>query len=156
MSPFSYKVSLSGDNEISAEAIGDELDKRIFTWMKHCLLPKLVKWCDQEALADDSSGMISNVPSLSLVDIEEYNDLYNELKVKYGLEMVKVRRKHDRLSFARALNVFGTVDLAGEYRSFEVCLRGRGHCDLFAIDMATGAHRQAINEAPVLRRSWLR
>lgn len=89
VSPFSYKLMLTNDNSISIETIGDELDKRAFTWMKHCLLPKLVKWCDQECV-DDSQGIVSNVPSLSLVDIEEYNDLYNELKIKYGLEMVKV------------------------------------------------------------------
>lgn len=89
VSPFSYKVMLTSDNLISIEAIGDELDKKVFTWMKHCLLPKLVRWCDHE-LGEGSQGTVSSVQSLSLVDIEEYNDLYNELKVKYGLEMVKV------------------------------------------------------------------
>lgn len=90
VSPFSYKVMLTNDNLISIEVIGEEPDNRVFTWIKHCLLPKLVKWCDQE-LGVDSQGLVSNVQSLSLVNIEEYNDLYNELKVKYGLEMVKVR-----------------------------------------------------------------
>lgn len=80
---------LSSDNLISVEVIGDEFDNKVFTWIKHCLLSKFVKWCDQE-LVEDSPGIVSNVQSLSLVDIEEYNDLYNELKTKYGLEMVKV------------------------------------------------------------------
>lgn len=90
VSPFSYTITLMGDNVISIEAIADESDKKLFTWMEHCLLPKLVKWCDQEPFDHDGSGLVSNVQSLSLVDIEEYNDLYNELKLKYGVEMVKV------------------------------------------------------------------
>lgn len=89
VSPFSYKVTLTTDNLISVEVIGDEPDKRAFTWIKYCLLPKLVRWCDHE-LGEDSQGTVSSVQSLSLVDVEEYNDLYNELKIKYGLEMVKV------------------------------------------------------------------
>lgn len=104
VSPFSYKVMLTSDNLISIEVIGDELDKKVYTWIKHCLLPKLVKWCDQE-LGEECQGSVSNsVQSLSLVDIEEYNDLYNELKMKYGLEMVKViqllpTKKHFIASF---------------------------------------------------------
>ncbi|KAG4076749.1 hypothetical protein HA402_002036 [Bradysia odoriphaga] len=90
VSPFSFKVSLTSDNLISVEVIGDdESDKKVFVWIKHCLLPKLVKWCDQEE-SENGQGIVSNVPSLSLVNIEEYNDLYNELKTKYGLEMVKI------------------------------------------------------------------
>lgn len=91
VSPFSYKVMLTSDNLISIDVIGDEVDTKIFTWIKHCLLPKMVKWCDQE-LGEECQGFVSNVQSLSLVDIEEYNDLYNELKAKYGLEMVKVSK----------------------------------------------------------------
>ncbi|KAJ6633080.1 putative tRNA (uracil-O(2)-)-methyltransferase [Pseudolycoriella hygida] len=89
VSPFSYRVMLTSDNLISIEVIGDESNSKVCTWIKHCLLPKLVKWHDQE-LGADSQGMVSNVESLSLVNIEEYNDLYNQLKAKYGLEMVKI------------------------------------------------------------------
>lgn len=102
VSPFSYKATLTSDNLISIEVIGDESDKKVFTWIKHCLLPKLVKWCDQE-VSEENQGIVSNVQSLSLVDIEEYNDLYNELKMKYGLEMVKVSIEHES-NFSRFLH----------------------------------------------------
>lgn len=97
VSPFSYKITLTSDNSISIEVIDDDVDKRVFTWIKHCLLPKLVKWCNQD-IEEDSQGLVSNVQSLSLVDIEEYNDLYNELKTKYGTEMVKVSEFYDSIT----------------------------------------------------------
>lgn len=98
-----------------------------------------MKWCDQE-LGDDSQGMVSSVQSLSLVDIEEYNDLYNELKTKYGLEMVKVSDMSINLMEKELSSNRFTIDLARDNRSLKICLRRRGYCNVFTTYMATGTY----------------
>lgn len=61
-------------------------------WLMHCLLPKFIKWW-KSFLAETCSGdttEVTKIESLSLINIEEYNQLYNDLKDKYGIDMVKV------------------------------------------------------------------
>lgn len=62
------------------------------TWIKHVFKPKVLKWI--VSMEDDyekkQKTAIDSVASLSLINLSEYNQLYNELKVKYGAHMVKV------------------------------------------------------------------
>ncbi|XP_041347033.1 probable tRNA (uracil-O(2)-)-methyltransferase [Gigantopelta aegis] len=52
-------------------------------WLKDVLLPKLRSWSEESALNTD-------VTSLKLVPIDEYNSTYSRLKASYGLHFVKV------------------------------------------------------------------
>lgn len=54
-------------------------------WLREQFFPRFVKWTDGENL---SNGLTSG--SLNLISVEKYAILYNELKKKYGTEMVKV------------------------------------------------------------------
>ena len=56
-------------------------------WLKNSVLPKIVKWASE--VGDD--GMKPEQGSLALVNIQEYNELYQKLKVKYGQPLVEVR-----------------------------------------------------------------
>ncbi|XP_033727431.1 LOW QUALITY PROTEIN: probable tRNA (uracil-O(2)-)-methyltransferase [Pecten maximus] len=51
-------------------------------WLKHILLPKIANWSEQGKLE-------TTVKSLRLVRIDQYNTLYNQLKVKYGKKFVE-------------------------------------------------------------------
>lgn len=60
-------------------------------WVERCLLPRIIKWSGSFQNDNSIAGTeTSRVESLGLIDLEEYNELYNELKLKYGLDMVKV------------------------------------------------------------------
>lgn len=61
----------------------DENKKKFLGWIKHVLLKKTYKWVNEY----DGNG---NVDSLSLINLNKYNELYNHLKQKYGEHMVKV------------------------------------------------------------------
>ncbi|KAF4527908.1 hypothetical protein B566_EDAN011299 [Ephemera danica] len=56
------------------------------SWLKSKLFPRLVKWIVLE------HGISSILPesSLNLVDLQKYNDKYQELKQKYGPRMVEI------------------------------------------------------------------
>lgn len=54
-------------------------------WLKEQFFPRFLKWANAENLV---GGLISG--SLNLIPVEKYAILYNELKIKYGAEMVKV------------------------------------------------------------------
>lgn len=61
-------------------------------WIKSIFIPKILKWMisidDYEMKSEKSE--FNSIESLSLINITEYNQLYNDLKVKYGEHMVKV------------------------------------------------------------------
>lgn len=54
-------------------------------WLIKVVQPKLLKWA-----SDPENNSSPKLKSLSMIDLEEYNTLYNDLKVKYGTEMVKI------------------------------------------------------------------
>lgn len=70
----------------------DEMFERQSNWIKRIILPKLSKWMMSmdENYDKKSTADFSSIESLSLINISEYNELYNALKVKYGEHMVKV------------------------------------------------------------------
>lgn len=63
------------------------------TWIKSIFIPRILKWL--VSINDDYKSIKSKsgfncIESLSLINITEYNQLYHDLKVKYGEHMVKV------------------------------------------------------------------
>lgn len=66
--------------------------ERQSTWIKDIFIPKILKWTvsieDHEMKTEKCE--FNSIESLSLINISEYNQLYNDLKVKYGEHMVKV------------------------------------------------------------------
>lgn len=71
---------------------GENFTRQI-NWMKKVFIPKVTKWIvlfKNEHNARQKSA-IDCVESLSLISLSEYNQLYNDLKAKYGEHMVKVR-----------------------------------------------------------------
>lgn len=69
----------------------NELGSPNTNWVERCLLPRIIKWSHSFQNENSIAGTeTSRVESLGLIDLEEYNELYNELKTKYGLDMVKV------------------------------------------------------------------
>lgn len=68
-------------------------------WVERCLLPRIVKWSHSFQEENSIAGTeTSRVESLGLIVLEEYNELYNELKIKYGLDMVKVGSKESHIA----------------------------------------------------------
>jgi hypothetical protein len=59
-------------------------------WIKEHLFPKLIKWAETADIENESSHLVTS--SLNLVDIVEYNELYQQLKKKYGLQIIQVRK----------------------------------------------------------------
>lgn len=74
-----------GSTCISIHRSEDRDDDKSRDWLKSKFLPRLIKWMMNE---NDNVG--PKINSLSLVSAEKYTLLYNRLKEKYGIEMVKV------------------------------------------------------------------
>ncbi|MPC19436.1 putative tRNA (uracil-O(2)-)-methyltransferase [Portunus trituberculatus] len=55
-------------------------------WLKKNVLPKVVKWMSEVS----EEGVVENRGSLRLIDVAEYNEVYQRLKVKYGKPLVKM------------------------------------------------------------------
>lgn len=60
-------------------------------WVKQVFTPKILKWIGSIDSDERKKSTFESIESLSLINLSEYNQLYNELKVKYGEHMVKVR-----------------------------------------------------------------
>jgi hypothetical protein len=58
-------------------------------WIKGHLFPKMIKWAETADIKNESSGLVTS--SLALVNVAKYSKLYQELKKKYGLQMVQVK-----------------------------------------------------------------
>lgn len=59
-------------------------------WLQDTLLPKLIRWASEtRASGEGPHGYCLAVDSHSLIDAEAYNVLYNQLKLKYGVQMVE-------------------------------------------------------------------
>lgn len=79
-------MKINENNTISINCFGNDetIENSTTNWLRNVLFPKFVKWCNE------SGPIIKTVESLSQISIEEYNELYNKLKEKYGTHMVKV------------------------------------------------------------------
>lgn len=55
-------------------------------WLNEKLIPKILKWASSDI--SNKNGMAEG--SLNLISLEDYNDLYHELKLKYGKNIVEV------------------------------------------------------------------
>jgi hypothetical protein len=58
-------------------------------WVKDHLFPKIIKWAETAVIEDRSNRLVTS--SLNLVNIAKYNKLYQQLKKKYGSQMVQVK-----------------------------------------------------------------
>lgn len=94
-----FKVEIVADNRIDgsgkliATLLTDEnrssdCKAKLSNWIERTFLPKMQRWIEAGAGCQSDRQM----NSLALVNLEEYNELYNRLKIKYGENMVKVSR----------------------------------------------------------------
>uniref|UniRef100_A0A2A4KBC0 tRNA (uracil-O(2)-)-methyltransferase n=1 Tax=Heliothis virescens TaxID=7102 RepID=A0A2A4KBC0_HELVI len=84
---FSYRIFLS-DNQITLTAESAETSKS-YKWLANTLLPQLIKW-GTNSINDEAKSNVICSESLSLVSQTKYYEKYNDLKIKYGKEMVKI------------------------------------------------------------------
>lgn len=86
---FEHPYYISLDNEktfaIGVEKADLNLSNASLTWLREKLFTRLLKWMENDRPNEDA--LVDG--SLNLVSSENYTNLYNKLKQKYGLEMVK-------------------------------------------------------------------
>lgn len=85
--PLPFHIEYSGDKLTISVDDPTKLssgDKTI-DWLKNVVAGKLQRWMQQELTTGTNS-----IKSLTLIDCEQYNELYNSLKRKYGTQMVSV------------------------------------------------------------------
>lgn len=100
-----YCVRLIDDGSICIEYPVNAGESNNSSWLEKCFHPRFVKWCLSFVDDDDEQNGSARTESLALVDLEEYNQLYNELKEKYGLDMVKVMAEKFKQFYA-IYNIF--------------------------------------------------
>ncbi|CAO1439107.1 unnamed protein product [Diamesa serratosioi] len=82
---FTYKVSYVNQKlSIFAQKSSSE-ENKLWNWLKYVLVKKLSNWMTN---CENSTEAITG--SLQLIDPEEYNNVYKDLKDKYGRDMVKI------------------------------------------------------------------
>lgn len=94
-----FIIQLNGNEDENAEMIAtvpneaNENESRQITWISRIFMPKIAKWLTSIDQDDNErkKSSFDSLESLSLMNLTEYNQLYNDLKVKYGENMVKVR-----------------------------------------------------------------
>lgn len=57
-------------------------------WIKGQLFPKIIKWAETADIEGESNRLVTT--SLNLVNMVKYNELYQHLKKKYGLQMIQI------------------------------------------------------------------
>ncbi|XP_041976973.1 probable tRNA (uracil-O(2)-)-methyltransferase [Aricia agestis] len=82
---FSYTFYSNGKS-LDVKSDCDPDDKR-WLWLKKTVVPQVTKWAHEDARGHTSSMCKE---SLMLVSHDEYYELYNELKLKHGKELVKI------------------------------------------------------------------
>ena len=93
-------------------------------WLAECLLPKIVRWTNED------EGKSKRVLPNSLVGEDRYSQLYTELKRKYGRKMAEVKNLKRPLQIAQRFVFY--IDLARRDcdRSSEIRIRGHSHSDV--------------------------
>lgn len=82
-----YTVALtSAGISMSCLSGGKQEGDPSVTWLTKNVLPKVAKWAAE--VAED--GRVDDRGSLKLVDVAEYNEVYQRLKIKYGKPLVKM------------------------------------------------------------------
>lgn len=82
-----YSISLSTTGICISYFKEDKQDgEASVVWLKKNVLPKVVKWASE--VSED--GLVEDRGSLRLIDVAEYNEVYQRLKVKYGKPLVKM------------------------------------------------------------------
>lgn len=76
------RISFAYFQDKDSEATGSDGN---VIWVKNNVLPKLVKWASE--IQED--GLNQDQGSLTLVNVQEYNQLYQKLKIKYGQSLVE-------------------------------------------------------------------
>lgn len=76
-----------------AANVADENITRQIPWIKYVFMPKISKWMVSMEIncEERKKSTFEGIESLSLINLTEYSKLYNDLKLKYGEHMVKVR-----------------------------------------------------------------
>jgi len=77
-------VRLSIILELSKEE--QEIEDPNIEWLRKHVLPKVCKWAAD--VSDD--GVVNDRGSLCLINVQEYTQLYQQLKIKYGQPLVKM------------------------------------------------------------------
>ncbi|XP_014211766.1 probable tRNA (uracil-O(2)-)-methyltransferase [Copidosoma floridanum] len=81
-----YQIKYESNNvSIGVKNFNQWNESENLLWLKTFLFPKLFKWIENE---DPNKSLVCG--SLKLVSSEKYTNLYNNLKRKYGTEMVKI------------------------------------------------------------------
>lgn len=80
-----------GDGGLVATTLADknrsaDCETKLLNWIDRIFLPRIRKWIESSA----GGQRDQTIDSLALVNLQEYNELYNQLKIKYGENMVKV------------------------------------------------------------------
>lgn len=64
-----------------------DTDSKSYMWLKETVLPQVIKWSNE--VINDNARTFCN-ESLALVSNDKYYLKYNDLKLKYGKNLVKV------------------------------------------------------------------
>lgn len=85
------KNSENSEMVLMAPNIDDENSTRQIAWIKSVFIPKITKWIVsmETDYEERKKSIFDAIESLSQINLTEYNQLYNDLKVKYGEHMVK-------------------------------------------------------------------
>lgn len=84
LSRMDENVCLSILTELSK--VEQEKEDPNISWLRKNVLPKVCKW----ALDVSDDGVVEDRGSICLVNMQEYTQLYQELKIKYGKPLVKM------------------------------------------------------------------
>ena len=84
---YPYQIKYENDNiSIDVQHLKQWSDDNgNLIWLRDHFFPKLLKWIENEV---PKNSLVNG--SLKLVSPEKYTNLYNNLKLKYGTEMVKI------------------------------------------------------------------
>ncbi|XP_055535521.1 probable tRNA (uracil-O(2)-)-methyltransferase [Wyeomyia smithii] len=85
---FAFSIQLDG-SMLSIKNVEPSADSKSNTWLTEVLFQRLLKWIGSFAEQENQTVLKEDTRSLSLVHcVEEYNQLYGQLKAKYGIKMV--------------------------------------------------------------------
>ncbi|XP_058797355.1 probable tRNA (uracil-O(2)-)-methyltransferase [Phymastichus coffea] len=85
---FDYPYQIKYENNkisIAVQHFNEWKESQNLVWLQNHFFNRLLKWIKNES---PKNSLVTG--SLKLVSAEKYTDLYNELKLKYGTEMVKI------------------------------------------------------------------
>lgn len=89
---------VGGSGELTVALLPDDsrsadYETKLINWIERIFLPKMQKRIESTTAGQNEHTM----DSLTLVDLQKYNELYNRLKIKYGENMVKVSARRDSI-----------------------------------------------------------